>query len=251
LSFGELGVPGWGLLLLAPIIGSFLDVVVHRLPDRRPIVWSRSRCEACGAALTARDLVPLLSWLVARGRCRHCGDRLGWFDPGIELAALLVAVVAVAVDDVPRAWLDCVLGWWLLALGAIDLRRWLLPDLFTLPLIVAGLAAALFDPGSLLDRTLGAAFGYLVLRGIAALYRILRHREGLGGGDAKLLAAGGAWVGASALPQLILAAALVALLTAGVLRLAGFRLQAHSALPFGPFIAVALWAIWLFGPLSL
>jgi leader peptidase (prepilin peptidase)/N-methyltransferase len=252
MRLADLGLEGWLLLVLAPIIGSFLGVVVLRLPEGRAIVWSHSRCEACSAVLAARDLVPLLSWLAARGRCRRCGHPLGWFYPGIEMAALLIAVIALGVDFTPLAWLDSLLGWWLLALGWIDLRRWVLPDSLTLPLVVAGLlAAALFDPGALFDRTLGAAFGYLVLRAIAAAYRAVRDREGLGRGDAKLLSAAGAWVGVSALPQVILAASLLGLVTAGALRLFGIRLHAQSAIPFGPFLALAIWAVWLYGPVSL
>lgn len=243
---------GAGLLALAPVVGSFLGVVVLRLPEGRGFLWSRSRCESCAAVLGARDLVPLVSWAVLRGRCRRCAAPLGWFYPGIEIAALAVAVLALSIDGLPGAWLDCLFGWWLLALGWIDLRRLLLPDALTLPLIVAGLvAAALFDRADLLDRALGAALGYLALSALAAGYRALRGRDGLGGGDAKLLAAAGAWVGAMALPQVVLAAALAGLVAAGALHLAGVRLRASSALPFGPFIALATWAVWLFGPLAL
>ncbi len=246
------GIGGWSALLAAPFVGSFLGVLVRRLPEDRPVAWGRSRCEFCGAALAARDLVPLVSWLATRGRCRFCCHPLGWFYPGIELAAVAVAFVAVAADSGEGTWLDCLFGWWLLALGWIDLRRWLLPDALTLPLVVAGLAAAaILDPEQLIDRALGAALGYLALRTIALLYRALRGREGLGQGDAKLLAASGAWVGASALPQVILGAAVSALLVAACLRLAGVRLGPHSALPFGPFLALTTWLIWLFGPLSM
>jgi leader peptidase (prepilin peptidase)/N-methyltransferase len=249
MRLADIGLEGWFLLAAAPVIGSFLGVVVRRLPDGGAIVWSRSRCEACGVLLAPRDLVPLVSWLAARGRCRRCGQPIGWFYPGVEMAALLIAVIALGVDGTPRAWLDCLFGWWLLALGWIDLRRWVLPDALTLPLIAAGLVAAmLFDREGLLDRALGAAFGYAVLRGVAAAYRAVRGQEGLGGGDAKLLGAGGAWVGVSAVPQVILAAALLALVAAGALRLAGVRLHAQSAMPFGPFLALAIWAVWLFRP---
>jgi leader peptidase (prepilin peptidase) / N-methyltransferase len=244
-------LPAWALVVAAPFIGSFLGVVIRRLPEGRPIAWVRSACEGCGAALAPRDLVPFVSWLLAKGRCRHCGVRLGWFYPGVELAALVVAIVAVAVDRGDGAWLDCLFGWWLLVLGWIDLRRWLLPDVLTLPLVVLGLvAAAAFAPEDLLGRALGAALGYLSLVAIAALYRMWRGREGLGMGDAKLFAASGAWVGALALPSVILVAALSALAAALCLRLAGVRLHAQSALPFGPFLALGTWLIWLFGPLS-
>jgi leader peptidase (prepilin peptidase) / N-methyltransferase len=252
MDLADLVLGGWTLIVLALVIGSFLGVVVRRLPEGRSILWPGSRCEACGAVLRARDLVPLVSWLAACGRCRHCGDPLGWFYPGIEIAALAIAAIALGVDGMPRAWFDCVLGWWLLALGWIDLRKWVLPDALTLPLIVAGLAAAvLFDRAGLVDRALGAAFGYLVLRAIAAAYRAVRGFEGLGRGDAKLLGAGGAWVGASLLPQVILGAALLALVTAGAMRLIGIRLHAQTAIPFGPFLALAIWAVWLYRPLSI
>ncbi len=236
----------WGAVLAAPFIGSFLGVVVQRLPDGRPIAWGRSRCEECGAALAIRDLVPLFSWLAAAGRCRFCRRQIGWFYPGIELAALAVALVSVSIDRGVGMWLDCVLGWWLLALGWIDLRRWLLPDALTLPLVAAGLAAAMaFEPEGLTDRALGAAAGYLGLRAVGLLYSAVRGREGLGHGDAKLLAAAGAWVGVRALPQVVLLAALAGLCAAACLRLAGIRLGAQSALPFGPFLAVATWLVWL------
>jgi leader peptidase (prepilin peptidase) / N-methyltransferase len=246
------GATGWAPLLLAPFAGSFLGVVVRRLPEGRSITWVRSRCDYCGAALRARDLVPLCSWLIAGGRCRYCGHPLGWFYPGIELAALAIALVALAADGGDATWLDCVFGWWLLALGWIDIRCWLLPDALTLPLVIAGLAAAAaFDPGQLTDRALGAALGYLGLRVLALLYRVLRGREGLGRGDAKLLAASGAWVGAMALPQVVFGAAVGALIAAAGLRLAGVPLSAGSALPFGPFLALATWLVWLFGPILL
>ena len=245
----ELGTAEWSLVLVAPIIGSFLGLLIRRLPEGTPIARGRSRCDVCGATLRVRDLVPILSWLMVRARCRYCKQPLGWFYPGVELAALAIALAAVLIDGGQRAWLDCLLGWWLLALGWIDLRCWLLPDALTLPLIIAGLAAAfLFNPDQLTDRAVGAALGYLTLTAIAALYRALRGREGLGGGDVKLLAASGAWLGAAALPQVILLAALSALAAAACLRLAGIRLGIHSALPFGPFLALATGVLWLLSP---
>ena len=237
---------GWLAVLVSPFVGSFLGVLIRRLPEGRPIAWERSRCEDCGAVLGVRDLVPLFSWLAGRGRCRFCKVRLGWFYPGVELAALAIAMIAAIVDSGTDIWLDCALGWWLLALGWIDARHWLLPDALTLPLVIAGLGAALaFDPGGLTDRALGAAIGYLALRFVALLYRKFRGRDGLGEGDAKLLAAAGAWVGASGLPQVVLIAALAGLVAAAGARLAGARLSATSALPFGPFLALATWLVWL------
>lgn len=245
----QAGAAEWSLVLISPIVGSFLGLVIQRLPEGAPIAWGRSHCEACGAALRARDLVPLFSWLAAGGRCRYCANPLGSFYPGVEMAAVAVAIAAILIDGGEAAWLDCILGWWLLTLGWIDLRSWLLPDLLTLPLIIAGLAvAAALYPDQLTDRALGAALGYLTLAAVAALYRAARGRDGLGGGDAKLLAASGAWLGAGALPLVILSAALMALAAAACLRFAGIRLGLRSALPFGPFLALAIWGLWLLGP---
>jgi len=244
----EAGAAGWSLVLISPFIGSFLGVLIRRLPDGSPVARGRSRCDACGVTLRARDLVPVLSWLAGGGRCRCCNQPLGWFYPGVELAALAVALTAVLIDGGQTAWLDCLLGWWLLALGWIDLRSWLLPDVLTLPLIIVGLAVTVaLDPDRLTQHAAGAALGYLGLAAIAALYRAARGREGLGGGDAKLLAASGAWLGTAALPPVILLAALSALAAAGCLRLAGIRLGRYSALPFGPFLAFSTWAFWLSG----
>jgi leader peptidase (prepilin peptidase)/N-methyltransferase len=245
------GLAEWELVGVALLAGSFVGVVVERLPDGVPIGFVRSRCAQCDTVLGARDLVPLGSWLAARGRCRHCGGWIGWFYPAIELAALGIALVAALVDRGLDAWVDALLGWWLLALAWIDWRRLLLPDTLTLPLIALGLAAAwALAPGELWSRAAGAAAGYLGLWVVAWLYRRLRGRDGLGLGDAKLLAAAGAWVGVAALPSVLAGAALAALAAAAAMTIAGRRLDRHAALPFGPFLAAATWLVWLFGPLG-
>ena len=234
-------------VLAAPFVGSFLGVLIRRLPAGRGVILGRSACESCGRALAPWDLVPLASWLALRGRCRACGAAISWFHPAVELAATAVALAAVwAGNSVTEVWFGCLLGWTLLALAWIDWDWLRLPDALTLPLIVAGLVATwLLDPPALADHAGAALAGYAALRGLNALYRRLRGRDGLGAGDAKLFAAGGAWVGLAALPWLLLLAALAGLGVAALRRLRGERLAATTALPFGTCLALALWLAWL------
>jgi len=235
-------------LLAAPFIGSFLGVLIQRLPEGRPIGLARSQCDSCGHTLAAVDLVPYLSFAALRGRCRTCGAAIGWFAPAVELAALGVAAWTALAVPPAGVWLSCLLGWTLLACAWTDLRTMLLPDLLTLPLLVLGLGAtAVLDMDALLDHVLATALGYLSLFALAAGYRRLRGRDGLGLGDAKLLAALGAWLGLEALPVALLMAACLGLLAALVARLAGYTVTARTRLPFGPFLALAGWLAWLYG----
>jgi leader peptidase (prepilin peptidase)/N-methyltransferase len=237
----------------APFVGSFLGTLVLRLPERRPILLGRSTCAHCGHAVAALELIPLLSWLAQRGRCRHCGASLGAFYPAIELGAIAVALWAAMATAGFDLWASAALGWTLLALALIDARTFLLPDALTLPLLAAGLAvAALEDRAALLDHAIGAAAGFFVLAGIALVYRRWRRRDGMGLGDAKLLAALGAWVSWTGLPSVLLLAAASAL--AFALARAWFRgqrLAATDRLPFGPALCFAGWLVWLYGPLTL
>jgi leader peptidase (prepilin peptidase) / N-methyltransferase len=147
-------------------------------------------------------------------------------------------------------WASLALGWTLLALAAIDIRHYWLPDRLTLPLIPAGLLVAwLVDPAALAGHAIGALAGFLAFAGIAWAYRQLRRRAGLGLGDAKLLAAAGAWLGWPALPGLVVVAAGLALAVALVRAASGERLGAASRIAFGPYLALALWLFWLYGPL--
>ncbi len=228
----------------APFAGSFCGVLIRRLPAGRGVVTGRSACEACGHVLGLRDLVPIASFLARRGRCRFCGARIGWDMPGVEVAATAVAAWAVLAGlDGAVLWASCALGWALLTLAWIDAVSLRLPDVLTLPLILAGLAeAAWLDPDALTGRAFGAACGYTALWLLAWAYRGLRKREGLGLGDAKLLAAGGAWVGVWLLGDVVLAAALAGLAWA----LRRGRPDPAARLPFGPFLAGGIWVVWLY-----
>lgn len=237
----------WLAVLAAPFAGSLMAALIRRLPRETPDLWGRSECETCAHRLSPIELVPIVSFLAQRGRCRACGARIAPQHLAVELAALAIALSALAAGARGQPlWDSCALGWLLLTLAWLDYDHYWLPDTLTLPLLVAGLVDAWATaPWDLADRALGAAVGYVALRGLAALYRRLRGREGIGQGDAKLLAAAGAWVGWPALPDLVLIAALLGVAAAGVVRLRGAKLHGASVLPFGTMLAAATWAVWL------
>lgn len=239
-------------IVAAPFVGSFLGVLILRLPTGAPVLLGRSRCPACAHTLGPFDLVPLVSWLALRGRCRYCAAPLARFYPVIELAALAVALSAWSATTGWLLWASCGLGWTLLALAATDQREQLLPDALTLPLIPAGFVVAYVDdPASLLDHAIGAVAGYAVFVLVEFVYARLRGRAGLGRGDAKLLAAAGAWVAWTGLPHVVLLAALAALAAAAVARLTGHAIHATTRIAFGPWLALGTWLVWLYGPLHL
>ncbi len=241
--------PIWLPILVAPIIGSFLGVLITRLPAAQPIAFSRSACPRCGTILKPLDLIPLISFVLLRGRCRHCGQPIGLIHPLVELAAIAVAIWAVLADPDPvRVWADCALGWTLLALVWIDWTSLVLPDVLTLPLLLLGLLLTFaLRPEQLTDHCLAAALAYLTFQALALGYRRLRGRDGLGAGDAKLIAAAGAWCGLEALPFVVLGSAAAGLLTALALALAGRPVTSTTRIPFGPCIALAFWLAWLHG----
>jgi leader peptidase (prepilin peptidase)/N-methyltransferase len=198
-----------------------------------------------------RDLVPLFSWLATRGRCRHCDVSLSTRYPLTELAALVIALWAVSVLGGWPILIGCLLGWALLTLALVDWREKILPDAITLPLIAAGLAAALFlEPLILFDHAIGAAVGLTIFLVVGATFRRLRGYDGLGGGDAKLFAAAGAWVGWAGLPSVLLIAAVTALAVVAVMMAAGRRGIAHEEIAFGPYLCFGFWIVWLYGPLA-
>ena len=236
------------LLVLAPVVGSFLGVLVRRLPTGRSVVVGRSACEACGHPLGVAELVPLASFVWLRGRCRACRARIHWMHPAIELASLAVVLIVAAVvgqADGPLV-AGCLLGWTLLALAWIDAGYLVLPDVLTLPLVLLGLGATLvLDPDDLAGHAAAAVLGYGSFALVAAWYRWRRGRDGMGMGDAKLMAAAGAWVGVPGLAPVMLGGALLGLAFAGVQRLRGRVMGVGTRIPFGPSLAAALWLEWL------
>lgn len=232
--------------MLGLIAGSVLATALIRWPRGLSLIAGRSRCDSCDAPLAAWALVPLLSFLVARGRCRRCGAAIDPRHLAVELAAALIGLVAALAHPLPLALVTASFGWWLLLAAALDLEHQWLPDLLTLPLIPLGLAAAWAGLGPPLgDRLAGAAIGWTALATIAFAYRRLRGREGLGGGDPKMFAAIGAWVGAWNLPAILLGAGLLGLAAALAMRLRGEAVSATSRLPLGALMALCAWPAWL------
>jgi leader peptidase (prepilin peptidase)/N-methyltransferase len=239
-------IPAVAGLVLGLIAGSFVATAAIRWPEGGSVRAGRSRCDACDAPLRAGELVPALSFLIQRGRCRRCGARIDPSHLAVELAAAMIGLVAALAHPLPLAPVTALFGWWLLLVALLDLDHHWLPDRLTLPLIPLGLAAAWAGFGPpLVERIAGAAIGWAALVLIASLYRALRGREGLGGGDPKLLAAIGAWVGAWHLPAVLIGAGLVGLAAVLAMRLRGEAVSATSRLPLGTLMALATWPLWL------
>ncbi|WP_404377673.1 prepilin peptidase [Vreelandella aquamarina] len=257
-------------LAIGLCLGSFLNVVITRLPvmlmrqwrnealealeqpiepaPRFNLAYPPSMCPSCEHAIAWHDNLPLVGWLKRRGRCAHCRTRISPQYPVVELMGGVLAVAILALHGPSMASLfiyaACLT---LLALTVIDLRTYLLPDILTLPLLWAGLLyQLLFQPVMLPSAVWGAIAGYLVLWSFYWLFKLVTGKEGMGFGDFKLLAALGAWLGWSMLPLLLV-------VSAGIGAICGLAAQALSPrlrgqpLPFGPFLALAGWAGLLMG----
>lgn len=245
-------MPVWvrlaGGFIVGAIIGSFIATLVLRWPQGRTVARGRSACDGCGRSLRAGELVPLLSFAWLRGVCRSCGAAINMRHPAIELAAGVIGAVSLTLAPGWEGLCGAVLGWMLLALALLDAEHFWLPDALTLPLLGLGLLASFLVPQpALVDRLIGAGAGYAMLALIALAYSAVRRRKGLGGGDPKLLAAIGAWLGWQALPLVLLAASLAGLGWAGVSALRGKPMAGQDRLPLGTLMALAAWPIWLIG----
>ncbi|MGB5472705.1 MAG: A24 family peptidase [Gammaproteobacteria bacterium] len=259
--------------VLGLLVGSFLNVVIYRLPIMINRAWSRecselqgnpepdngsqpiynlvipaSSCPHCQRPIRAVENIPLLSYLLLRGRCAGCGTTIPRRYPSIELVtALLSAVVAMHYGFGREALAALLFTWALIPLFMIDFDHQILPDSITLPLLWAGLLLSLF--GVFVDSAtsiIGAAAGYLSLWSIYHLFKLLTGKEGMGYGDFKLLGAIGAWVGWQQLPIVILFSSVVgAAIGIGLILLKGR--DHNQPMPFGPFLAAAGWLTLLWG----
>jgi leader peptidase (prepilin peptidase)/N-methyltransferase len=256
--------------LFGLIVGSFLNVVIHRLPIMMERAWRaqcaellgqtaatnepfnlwqpRSRCPACGHLISAAENIPLLSYALLRGRCAHCKAVISPQYPLVEaLSGLLAALTAWHFGFGWPALAALLLSWALIALAVIDLKQQLLPDSITLPFLWLGLGLALFGLFTDLESSVvGAMAGYLSLWLVFQLFRLLTGKEGMGYGDFKLLAMLGAWQGWQFLLAIIILSSLVGAVSGLLLILLRGR-DRNVPMPFGPFLAAAGWLTLLWG----
>jgi leader peptidase (prepilin peptidase) / N-methyltransferase len=258
--------------VLGLLVGSFLNVVILRLPERMAAAWRQeardvlelqadttplppgivrepSHCPHCKHPLSALDNIPLFGWLLLRGRCRYCQAKISIQYPLVELlSGVLSAVIVWKFGPSWAALAGLALTWTLIALSGIDFRTQLLPDQLTFPLLWLGLLLSLLPmfvtaPASIL----AAAIGYLSLWSVYWVFKLLTGKEGMGHGDFKLLAALGAWMGPVALLPIILLSSLIGALVGGTL-IALRKHEREIPMPFGPFIAAAGWVWFVAGP---
>lgn len=258
------------ILLLGLIVGSFLNVVVHRLPimlergwrrqceelagkstehaNRYDLMVPRSQCPSCGHPISALENIPLISYAWLRGKCRGCGKPISWRYPIVELTTGLLSLAVAWRFGLGNATLGALLlTWALIALTFIDYDHQLLPDNITLPLLWLGLA---FNVGevyvSLPAAVVGAMAGYLSLWLVYQLFKLITGREGMGYGDFKLFAALGAWLGWQQLPLIILSSSFIG----AIVGVGGILLMGRDRtvpIPFGPFLCAAGWVALLWG----
>jgi leader peptidase (prepilin peptidase)/N-methyltransferase len=242
----------WSLLLRTPafeitvgllglVVGSFANVCIHRLPRGESIVSPPSRCPACGARIEARDNLPVLGWLLLRGRCRACRAPISWRYPAVEaLNGLLWLALAALHGPRPRTFVEMALVSALLVLSLIDLDHQLLPDVITLPGVVLGIAASFLKDSAVapLPAAAAALGGWLAFAAVAKAYEKVRGVEGLGQGDWKLAALLGAFLGWQKMLLTVLVASLAGTLV-GLLAMALRGRDLRYALPLGTFLGAA------------
>lgn len=230
--------------LAGAIVGSFLALVAERLPQGRPVVGGRSQCDACGRTLGPLELIPLFSVLALRGRCRGCGAAIPAFTWIMELLAGLVGLLAVYLARTPVDLVWAVFGWLLLLLAALDFRHYWLPQRLTALLALTGVAGLFITRGDVAASLIGGAAGFLGLEAVRVGYRLLRGREGIGGGDPLLLGGIGLWMGWQALPFVMVVASLVGFALIALWKLRGVEVGAATRVPLGACLAIAAIGVW-------
>jgi leader peptidase (prepilin peptidase)/N-methyltransferase len=261
--------------VLGLVIGSFLNVVIHRLPVMLERTWRRqcqemsgaetsatdaeetynlitprSRCPHCNHTITALQNIPVISFLWLKGKCVACGHPISWRYPIVELLTAMLSIVVVWHFGITAAVGGAlVFTWTVIALAVIDFDHQILPDNVTLPLIWVGLLVNLYPNPTfapLTSAVIGAVAGYLSLWSVFHIFKLITGKEGMGYGDFKLFAAFGAWLGWQSLPLIILLASFVGAIVGGALILMLGR-DRQLPIPFGPFLCAAGWIALLWG----
>ncbi|NGZ27079.1 MAG: prepilin peptidase [Magnetococcales bacterium] len=246
------------VFIVGAMVGSFLNVCIHRLPLEEEVVFTPSHCPHCNQAIHWWDNIPLLSWLALRGRCRHCKQGISLQYPLVELSAALLALhLYLRFGLTWEALALVVLGFAFIVLTVIDLFHYILPDVITKPGIAIGLlfATPAYFGLPLLgkpfpaptDAWLGALIGGGGLWSFAWLFERFTGREGMGMGDVKLLALIGAWMGWQALPFTLFAASLLGSIV-GVTWILIWGRDRHLPIPFGPYLTISSWVYIFVGP---
>ncbi len=257
--------------LFGLFVGSFLNVVVYRLPimmergwrreckeflelepdkDEKPfnLMVPRSACPSCGNLISAWANIPVVSWLLLRGKCGKCKNRISAQYPLVELlTAILSLLVAMKFGATWQTVFALLFTWALICLALIDFHTTLLPDSITLPLMWLGLVislAPIFVDAH--QAIIGAAAGYMILWTIFQAFKLITGKEGMGFGDFKLLAALGAWMGWMKLPLIILLSSLTGAVI-GIMMMVFFKHQRDKPIPFGPYLAIAGWIALMWG----
>lgn len=259
------------LFVFGLIIGSFLNVVIYRLPEMMNREWRRdcleflqqpaeaetakfnlntprSRCANCGHQITVLENIPLISYLTLGGKCSSCKTAFSLQYPMVELFTGLVSMVVGWHYGVsPQALAALFLSWCLIAASGIDIGHKLLPDSITLPLLWLGILLSFFDIFvSLEDSVIGAMAGYMSLWSVFIVFKVITGKEGMGHGDFKLLAMLGAWTGWKMLLVIILTSSVVGA-TVGITMILLKKSDRSSQIPFGPYLAAAGWLTLLWG----
>lgn len=236
-------------IMLGAVVGSFMGVVLIRLPDGRPLVMDRSACDTCDKELEPIELVPVLSWAIQGGKCRECGSAIDRWQLAAELGGALIGTAAVLLSYFP-IW-AMLLGWQLLLLAMLDLRHMWLPRQVTALLAASGALFALVmgywadDVMILVQSMVGGVFGFAALWMLGQGYLMWRGQEGLGGGDPPLMGAIGLWLGPLGVIHTLLVASLLGLAVAAVLWRAGREVKPDTMLPLGTLLALAAWPVFL------
>jgi leader peptidase (prepilin peptidase)/N-methyltransferase len=230
------------------MFGSFLNVCIHRLPRGESVVYPPSHCPGCGVRIRSRDNIPLLSYLLLRGRCRSCGRAISYRYPVVEaLTGAMLVLLLCRFGLSPALGVYAVFVAALITVSFIDLDHQIIPDAISLPGIVAGVIVSALGQGSpLLDSVLGVLVGGGILYAVAVGYHAFTGREGMGGGDIKLLAMIGAFLGwRGVLVTLIVGSFTGAVV--GISLIVARRTESRIPIPFGPFLALGAVCALAFG----